>query len=81
MPNNGILDACWSAAELDRLFRALNYKTIPHYVGVPKVLVEGQLQELKSCRWLPDASEPPTPRANQIVLEKADGWVVLGLRA
>ena len=81
VPNDGILDARWSAAELDRLFRALNYKTIPHHVGVPKVLVDCQLQALKSCRWLPDASDAPTPRANQIVLEKPDGWVVLGLRA
>lgn len=80
VPNDGILDARWNCAELDRLFRALNYKTITNHVGVPKVLIDGQLRELKSCKWFPHANELSPPRAKQIVLEKPDGWIVLGFR-
>ena len=79
IPNDGILDASWSAAKLDRLFRALNYKTIANHVGEPRVLIDGQLRELKSCKWLSNTKQP-LPRARQIVLERPDGLVVLGFR-
>ncbi|MEO2047691.1 MAG: formyltransferase family protein [Pirellulales bacterium] len=77
LPNDGILDARWSAKKLDRLYRALSYKSIPNHVGKLRLLDEGKLLVIKSLKWLPDKSLPVVERNNQCVLKKTDGNIVV----
>lgn len=77
IPNNGILDGSWNAAKLDRLYRALNYKTIPNYVDKPLISYNGQLKKIKSLKWLRTDGETPILCDNQFLLEKPDGRILI----
>lgn len=79
LPNDGILDSAWSATELDRLFRAMHYRTIPNYAGTARLAHGGKLLDIKTLKLIDASGGKPQLRDNQLLLERFDGMVLVTL--